>query len=181
MRIQPSIKTSENGPYGVIFEDEAHSGFSAREYGSIPPVTNPDFLTDLDGSLEEALERIIVDPGDMKWLEEKILNSILILKYGYINQLNRKENCTDEALSHRSPRVQYLWARLNWDELIELNFEPKDAEWIIETKEFYASINKEPPVETLYHTPSAQWSYLTVDYDGYAGSSWYVCAHFRRS
>ena len=181
MRIQPTIVSDASGYFGILFPEDA-PGFTKREFGSIPPVLSEDaLLEDLDPELEDALERLIVDPQDLKWLEEEIQATILILKYGYVSQIYPGVSAEEEALSHRSPRVQYLWTRLNWSEIISLNYESLGEERVRGAQKFYADIGQAPPTEALYHTPFVRWSYMSVDCDGYAGAGWCVRARFRKT
>ena len=175
MRIQPTIvEHNKNGPYGMLHSDD-DPGFTAREYGSIPPVASEDaIIEDLDPTLEKALERLIIDPQDFRWLDEGVKASILILKYGYISMLNPNENCRQEALSHRSPRVQYLWGRLNWDEIMILSFRPLSPENQQEVLEFYDEIGRACPVSAMYRTPYARWINMGTDCDGYVAAQWVV-------
>jgi hypothetical protein len=169
--------TKEDGLFGILFEGDG-TGFSAEEYGSIPPVASEDLIEDLDPALEEALERLLINPGDLKYLGEDIIDTILIIQYGYVSMLDSKDNCRAEALSHRSSRVQYLWSRLDWDEIIVENFPPKSPKEQEQWRELYKEIDKELPTSRLYRTPSVQWNYMAVDYQGYAGARWYIRSYF---
>ena len=180
-RIQPTVKEDGHGPFGTLHPED-DPGFTANEYGSIPPLASEDaILADLDPNLQEALERLIIDPNELQWMGDDTRDTVLILQYGYVSMTDPDINCRELALSHRSPRVQYLWSRLNWDEIIEQNFQPLSTHLQEEYRALYNYLGKPCPVAALYRTPVVEWWYMGIDCDGYAGAGWSVRAHFRNT
>jgi len=172
MRIQPTFKEEDNGPYGMMYpEDEP--GFTAQEYASIPPTNNSDItLSALSKQLEEALDVIIQDPADFKYLGDNIRESIVVIKYGYTTEFNPRQDCSDLVLEKLN--LQEKWKQLDWEEVISKNFLEWDEDYQEEIKSFYKEIDKPLPKEALYRRPYARWIYLGVDCEGYVGGQWDV-------
>lgn len=166
MNIAPQTISAEDGPFGVIYENDR--GYTAKEWASIPPIPHKRDVTcglipaagnkaHLTKMLDHIINTLLLE-SNIRLLDTPHQDIFLILTHGYKWLVDGKNHdCQKEALENHLNECQLLkWKRLDFN-AIWATFPPKDEESQADVRQFFKEINKPLTNRWLYKVGSAQW------------------------